>query len=68
MANVTLKKGLVFLILAFTLTFDAVSQKQGKTTEFSEEFSVFLYELESFMTAKNNDQLKSVYKKFLKKI
>ena len=66
MANVTFTKrlGVIFFILIFT--FDSFTQNKNKISEFSEEFPIFLTELKVFMTASNNDNLKSVYKRFLK--
>lgn len=66
MANVTFKKrlGVIFFILIFT--FDSFTQNKNKISEFSDEFPIFLTELKVFMTASDNDNLKSVYKRFSK--
>ena len=66
MANVTFKKGLSLLLLAFLLTFDSFSQGKNRLTKFSSEFPVFLSELDDFMTASDNDVSKSIYKLFSK--
>ena len=66
MANVTFKKGLSVLLLAFLLTFDLFSQGKNRLTKFSSDFPVFLSELDDFMTASDNDVSKSIYKLFSK--
>ena len=66
MANVTIKKSLVFILAALLFSVNSFSQKKEKLKEFSTEFSVFLSQLDDFMTATDNDMSKSVYKQFSK--
>ena len=62
MANATFKKSLIsVLTLLFSLT--AFSQKQ-QLKEFTNEFSIYLTELDAFMTATKNDKLELIYKQF----
>ena len=63
MANSTLKKSLILLVLTLVFSFTAFSQKM-KLKEFSNDFSTYLSDLDGFMTNSQNDELKSVFKKF----
>jgi hypothetical protein len=65
MANATLKKSLVLILFALFLSLTSFSQKK-KFSEFSNEFSTYLIELNSFMTATDNNQSRSVFKQFSK--
>ena len=67
MANVTFKKSLVLLVLIFVFSLSSYAQKKGRVKEFSKEFPAFLVELDGFMTATDNSDLKSVFKQFKKK-
>ena len=66
MANTTFKKSLILLVFAQILSFTSFSQKKEQLKEFSNEFTAYLSDLEGFMTATDNDELKSVYKQFSK--
>jgi hypothetical protein len=66
MANVTFKKSLILFVLALILSFSSFGQKKGKLKEFSKEFPVFITELDDFMTASDNSELKSTFKAFNK--
>ena len=66
MANVTFKKSLILFVLALILSFSSFGQKKGKLKEFSKEFPVFITELDDFMTASDNSELKSAFKAFNK--
>ena len=66
MANATFKKGLILFVLTLVFSFSTLAQKKGKLKEFSKEFPVYLTDLGEFMTATDNDELKSIYKKFSK--
>ena len=70
MANVTFKKSLILFVLALILSFSSFAQKKGKLKEFSKEFPVFITELDDFMTASDNSELKSTFKalKIIKKM
>ena len=67
MANVTFKKSLVLLVLTLVFSLSSFAQKKGRVKEFTQEFPVFLVELEGFMYATDNSDLKSVFKQFKKK-
>ena len=66
MANATSKKYLIFLILTFIFSFSSFAQKKGKLKEFSKEFPEYIQELNVFMTASENSELKKVFKLFSK--
>ena len=66
MANVTFKKRLILLVLTLTFSFSSFAQKKGKLKEFSKEFPAYLQELNIFMTASENSELKKVFKSFSK--
>tara|TARA_B100001142_G_scaffold330275_1_gene397535 strand:- start:10269 stop:14726 length:4458 start_codon:yes stop_codon:yes gene_type:complete len=66
MANVTSKKGLVLFVLSVIFSLSSLAQNKGKLKEFSKDFSIYLVELDNFMTSTDNDKLKSVYKRFSK--
>ena len=66
MANATFNKSLILLVFFLVLSLAAFSQKK-QLKQFSNEFSIYLSELDGFMTTTNNDELRSVYKNFLKK-
>ena len=66
MADVTSKKSLILLLFALVFSFTAFSQRNSKFSEFSNEFPTYLSQVNTFMTASNNDQLRSVYKQFSK--
>jgi hypothetical protein len=65
MANATLKKSLILILFALFLSLTSFSQKK-KLTEFSNDFSTYLNELNSFMNSSDNNQSKSVFKQFSK--
>ena len=67
MANVTFKKSLVLLVLTLVFSLSSFAQKKGRVKEFTQEFPAFLVELEGFMNATDNSDLKSVFKQFKKK-
>ena len=64
MANATFKKGLILLLFIFIYSLDTYSQSKGRLKVFSEDFSIYLTELDGFMQI--NDDLKLVYKQFKK--
>ena len=64
MANATPKKSIILFLFALFFSLSAFSQK--KLTKFSKEFPTYLLELDGFMTATNNDELKLVYRRFSK--
>ena len=65
MANATFKKSAITLILFLIFSSSVFSQKK-QLKEFSKEFSVYLTDLDGFMTATKNDALQSVYRNFSK--
>ena len=64
MANATFKKGLILLLFIFIYSLDTYSQSKGRLKVFSEDFSIYLTELDGFMQI--NDDLKLAYKQFKK--
>ena len=66
MANATFKKGLILFVLTLNFSFSTSAQKKGKLKEFSKDFPIYLSELNEFMTASDNSDLKAVYKYFSK--
>ncbi len=66
MANVTFKKGLILLVLMGLTLSQSFAQKSGKLKEFSKEFPDFINELDAFMNASENAELKATYKAFSK--
>ena len=66
MTNATFKKGLIFFVFSLVLSLQSFPQKKGGIKDFSKDFPVFLTELQAFMTASNNSELKSTYKAFNK--
>ena len=66
MANATFKKSIVIVIFTLLYSLDSFSQKTQKIKQFSNEFSAYLIELNGFMNATDNDELESLYKRFLK--
>ena len=66
MANATFKKGLILFVLTLVFSFSTSAQKKGKLKEFSKDFPIYLSELNEFMTASDNSDLKAVYKYFSK--
>ena len=64
MANSTFKKSLILAVLTLVFPFQSFAQKKGTVKEFSKEFPAYLTELGKIMTATDNDELKSIYKKF----
>ena len=66
MVNTAFKKSLILVVLMFVFSFSSFAQKKGKLKEFPKEFPAYLVELDKFMTASDNDELKSSYKKFSK--
>jgi len=66
MANATFKKGLILFVLTLVFSFSSSAQKKGKLKEFSKDFPIYLSELNEFMTASDNSDLKAVYKSFSK--
>ena len=66
MANATSKKQLIFLVLTLIFSFSSFAQKKGKLKEFSKEFPTYLQQLNVFMTASDNSELKKVFKSFSK--
>jgi len=66
MANATFKKGLILFVLTLVFSFSTSAQKKGKLKEFSKDFPIYLSELNEFMTASDNSDLKAVYKSFSK--
>ncbi len=65
MANVTFGKSLILIIFFLLFSLDTFSQK-NQLKQFSSEYSTYLSELDDFMTASGNDDLKSIYKRFAK--
>ena len=65
MADATSKKSIILLVFTLCFSLTAFSQKK-KLKQFSNEFAVYLTDLDGFMTSTQNDELKSVYKQFLK--
>ena len=57
------KIGLSLLIIVFCVS---ISNAQNKKKEFSNNFSTYLDELSEFMSASDNSDLKSNYKRFKK--
>ena len=66
MINGTFKKRIIFLALTLIFSFSSFAQKKGKLKEFSKEFPAYLQELNVFMTASENSELKKVFKSFSK--
>ena len=66
MANTAFKKSLILVVLTLVFSLQSFGQKKGKLKEFTKEFPAYLVELSEFMTATDNDELKSIYKKFSK--
>ena len=66
MVNATLKKSLVLFVLTFVFSFSSFAQSKGKLKEFTREFTVYIQELDAFMTASDNAGLKAVFKSFSK--
>ena len=66
MTNITFKKKLILLVFVFGCSFQSFAQKKGSIKEFSKEFPIFITELQTFMTATDNSELKSTYKAFNK--
>ena len=66
MVNAAFKKNLIRVLLTLIFSFSSFAQKKGKLKEFTKGFPTYLTELGEFMTATNNDELKSIYKKFSK--
>ena len=66
MANVTFKKGVILFVLTLVFSFSTFAQKKGKLKEFSKEFPAYIKELNAFMTASDNADLKAIFKSFSK--
>ena len=66
MANAAFKKSLILVVLTLVFSLQSFGQKKGKLKEFTKEFPAYLTELGKFMTATDNNELKSIYKKFSK--
>ena len=66
MANATFKKGLILFVLTLVFSFSTCAQKKGKLKEFSKEFPAYIEELNAFMTASDNADLKAIFKSFSK--
>ena len=66
MTNVSFQKKLILLVFVLSYSFQSFAQKKGSIKEFSKEFPVFITELQTFMTATDNFELKSTYKAFNK--
>ena len=66
MANTAFKKSLILVLLTLVFSLQSFGQKKGTLKEFTKEFSTYLPELGKFMTATDNDELRSIYKKFSK--
>ena len=66
MANATFKRSLIIIVFISAFSLTAFSQKNKKLRQFSNEFSVYLSDLDEFMKASDNDELKSIYKQFTK--
>ena len=66
MANAAFKKSLILVVLTLVFSLQSFGQKKGKLKEFTKEFPAYLAELGEFMTATDNNELKSIYKKFSK--
>ena len=64
MANATSKKSLILFVLAIVFSLTASPQKKLK--EFSNDFQTYLTDLDRFMTSSQNNELRSVYKTFLR--
>ena len=62
MVYATFKKGLVLLIILYS--FQSFSQSIGSLKKFSKESSLFVQEMNKFMSVSNNDNLKKVFKLF----
>ena len=68
MADVTFKKSLILIVLIFAFLFQSFAQKKAKRKEFTKEFPVFITELNDFMTASDNSDLKITVKLFSKHV
>ena len=66
MADARFKKSLILVVLTLVFSLQSFGQKKGKLKEFTKEFPAYLSELGKFMTATDNNELKSSYKKFSK--
>ena len=66
MANTAFKKSLILVVLTLVFSLQSFGQKKGKSKEFPKEFPKFIIELNEFMTASDNTDLKLVFKLFSK--
>ena len=66
MANATFKKSLI-TVLFFLIFSSSVFSQNKQLKEFSNDFSIYLTDLDVFMTASKNDALQSVFRNFAKK-
>ena len=62
MANVTFKKGLILILFSLIYSSSTFSQSKVKLRNFSDDFSIYIKELDEFMQI--NEDVKSVYKQF----
>ena len=62
MINAAFKRSLILVVLTFGILFHSFGQKKGRLKEFSKEFPDFIIELNEFMTASDNAELKLVFK------
>ena len=67
MVDVAFKKGIIFILIVFVFISDSLAQKANLKI-FNNDFSVFLLELESFMSYSDNSELKQTYKSFNKSV
>ena len=66
MVNAVFRKSLILVVLTLVFSHQSFWQKKGKLKEFTKTFPEFIIELNEFMTAFDNTDLKSVFKLFSK--